>query len=140
MFKVGDRVAVIHVHRVGKERRREVVRIDTVEKVTPKSIVTDHAKFNAETAFQIGRSAPEYQIAPLTPEHEVELKTREQLVEQQAADREANLQKRESLHRLFPEKYSPDVSVFTDGKVEIMFKLTYSQAENLAHLLKGHDL
>jgi hypothetical protein len=44
------------------------------------------------------------------------------------------------LHRLFPEKYSPDVSVFTDGKVEIMFKLTYSQAENLARLMKGHDL
>jgi hypothetical protein len=36
MFKVGDRVAVIHVHRVGKERRREVVRVDTVEKVTSK--------------------------------------------------------------------------------------------------------
>jgi hypothetical protein len=40
----------------------------------------------------------------------------------------------------FAEKYSPDVSVFTDGKVEILFKLTYSQAENLARLMKGHDL
>lgn len=54
--------------------------------------------------------------------------------------REAIHQKRESLHRLFPEKYAPDVSVFTDGKVEIMFKMTYSQAENLARLMKGHDL
>ena len=60
--------------------------------------------------------------------------------QQQAADRQAIIQKRESLQRLFPEKYAPDVSVFTDGKVEIMFKLTYEQAENLAPLLKGHDL
>ena len=56
------------------------------------------------------------------------------------AEREAILQKRETLHRLFPEKYAPDVSVFTDGKVEIMFKLTYEQAENLARLMKGQDL
>jgi hypothetical protein len=34
----------------------------------------------------------------------------------------------------------PDVSVFTEGKVEIMFKLSYEQAENLARLMKGHDL
>jgi hypothetical protein len=40
------------------------------------------------------------------------------------------------VHRLFLEKYPPDVSVFTDGKVEIMFKLTYEQTENLAHLMK----
>lgn len=44
------------------------------------------------------------------------------------------------MHRLFPEKYAPDVSVFTDGKVEIMFKLTYEQTEYLARLMKGHDL
>jgi hypothetical protein len=42
--------------------------------------------------------------------------------------------------QLFPEKYALDVSVFTDGKVEIMVKLSYSQAENLARLMKGHDL
>jgi hypothetical protein len=47
---------------------------------------------------------------------------------------------RENSHRLFPEKYAPDVSVFTDGKVEIMYKLTYEQAENLARLTKGRDL
>ena|SRR5579859_2408320 len=140
MFKVGDKVAVIRVLRVGKEKRHEVIRIDTVEKVTSKDVVTDHGKFNAESGFQIGRSAREYQIAPLTPEHEQELRTREQLAEQQATDRQAIIQKRESLHRLFPEKYSPDVSVFTDGKVEIMFKLTYEQAENLARLMKGQDL
>lgn len=70
MFKVGDRVAVIHLHRVGKERRREAIRIDTVEKVTAEQIQTNTAKFNAESGFQIGRFAPEYQIVPLTPEHE----------------------------------------------------------------------
>ena len=80
-----------------------------------------------------------YQIAPFTPEHEKEIRNREELAQQQAAEREAILQKRESLHRLFPEKYAPDVSVFTDGKVEIMFRLTYSEAENLARLLKGHN-
>lgn len=47
---------------------------------------------------------------------------------------------RGSLHRLFPEKYAPDVSVFTDGKVEIMFTLTYEQAQNLARLMKGPDI
>jgi hypothetical protein len=30
--------------------------------------------------------------------------------------------------------------VFADGKVEIMFKLTYEQAENRARLMKGQDL
>jgi hypothetical protein len=72
MFKVGDRVAVIHLHRVGKDRSREAIRVDTVEKVTPKQIQTNKAKFNAESGFQIGRFAPEYQIVPLTPEHEKE--------------------------------------------------------------------
>ena len=73
MFKVGDRVAVIHLHRVGKDRRREVVRIDTVEIITSKDVVTDHAQFNAETGFQVGCPDPEYQIATLAPEHEAEL-------------------------------------------------------------------
>lgn len=140
IFNVGDHVAVIHLHRVGKDHKREAIRIDTVEKVTPKEIVTNKAKFNAESGFQIGRSAPEYQITPLTPEHEAEIKARVQLAEQQAADREAILQKRETLHRLFPEKYAPDVSVFNDGKVEIMFKLSYEQVENLARLMKGREL
>jgi hypothetical protein len=40
----------------------------------------------------------------------------------------------------FREMENPDVSVFTDGKVEIMFKLNYEQAENLARLMKGQDL
>jgi hypothetical protein len=134
MFKVGHRAAVIHLHLVGKERRREAIRVDTVEKVTPKQIVTNKAKFNADSGFQIGRLAPEYQVVPLTAEHEKEISTREQLAELQNLEIEAILKKRESLHRLFPEKYSPDVSVFTDGKVEIMLKLSYSQAENLARL------
>jgi hypothetical protein len=94
MFKVGDRVVVIHLHGVGKDR---------------------------------GRLVPQYQIVPLTPEQEKEIKAREEFAQQQAADREAILQKRESLHRLFPEKYAPDVSVFTDGKVEIMFSSAMSR-------------
>jgi hypothetical protein len=69
MFKVGDRVAIIHLRRVGKDRRREAVRVDTVEKVTSKQITTNKVKFNAESGFQIGRVAPQYQIVPLTPEH-----------------------------------------------------------------------
>jgi hypothetical protein len=104
MFKVGDKVAVIHLHRVGKDRRREAIRIDTVEQVTPKQIQTNKAKFNAESGLQIGRFAHEYQIVPLTPEHEKEIKAREDIAQQQAADRQAIIQKRESLHRLFPEK------------------------------------
>jgi len=54
----------------------------------------------------------------------------------QDAEREAILDERETLRRLFPPSYSPDVGVFSDGKVEIMFKLTYAQAENLARLLR----
>jgi hypothetical protein len=56
------------------------------------------------------------------------------------AEREAILDERETLKRLFPANYSPDIGVFNDGKVEVMFKLTYSQAENLARLLKEHRL
>jgi hypothetical protein len=54
----------------------------------------------------------------------------------QDAEREAILDERETLRRLFPPSYSPDVGVFSDGKVEIMFKLTYAQAEKLARLLR----
>ena len=64
MFNVGDRVAVIHLHRVGKERRREAILVDVIEKITPKHIQTNKAKFNAESGFQIGRFTPEYQIVP----------------------------------------------------------------------------
>lgn len=56
------------------------------------------------------------------------------------AEREAILDEREKLKRLFPADYSPDIGVFSDGKVEVMFKLTYSQAEILAHLLREHKL
>jgi hypothetical protein len=73
IFKIGDRVAVIHLEDGGKKHRREVERIDTVEMVTPKYIITDHAQFSAETGVQMG-SAPLYQIVSLAPEHEVELK------------------------------------------------------------------
>lgn len=51
-------------------------------------------------------------------------------------EREAILDERETLRRQFPASYSPDVGVFSDGKVEIMFKLTYAQAEHLARLLR----
>jgi hypothetical protein len=58
----------------------------------------------------------------------------------QTDEREAILDERESLKRLFPSAYSPDIGVFNDGKVEVMFKLTSSQAESLARLLKEHKL
>ena len=56
------------------------------------------------------------------------------------AEREAILDERETLKRLFPANYSPDIGVFNDGKVEVMFKLTYAQAESLARLLKEHKV
>jgi hypothetical protein len=64
------------------------------------------------------------------------MKTRKKIEEEQDAEREAILEKRENLRHLFPPSYSPDVSVFSDGKVEVMFKLTYPQAEKLARLLR----
>jgi len=56
--------------------------------------------------------------------------------QQEDSEREAILDERETLRRLFPAKYSPDVGVFSDGKVEIMFKLTYAEAEKIARLLR----
>jgi hypothetical protein len=56
------------------------------------------------------------------------------------AERKAILDERETLKRLFPAVYSPDIGVFSDGKVEVMFKLTISQAQALANLLKEHKL
>jgi hypothetical protein len=56
----------------------------------------------------------------------------------QDAEREAILDERETLRRQFPASYSPEIGVFSDGKVEIMFKLTYDQAERLARLLREH--
>ena len=64
------------------------------------------------------------------------MKTRKKIREEQDGEREAILEKRENLRRLFPVSYSPDVSVFSDGKVEVMFKLSYPQAEKLARLLR----
>lgn len=58
----------------------------------------------------------------------------------QAGEREAILDERESLRRLFPASYSPDIGVFNENTVEVMFKLTRSQAANLARLLKEHKL
>jgi hypothetical protein len=60
------------------------------------------------------------------------------VIDKQDAEREAILDERETLRRQFPASYSPDVGVFSDGKVEIMFKLTYAQAEKLARLLREH--
>jgi len=65
-------------------------------------------------------------------------KTRKPVEQEPDAEREAILDERETLRRLFPASYSPDIGVFNDGKVEVMFKLTLSQAENLARLLKKH--
>jgi hypothetical protein len=64
------------------------------------------------------------------------MKKRKKVKLEQDPAREAILDERETLRRLFPASYSPDVGVFSDGKVEIMFKLTYAQAEKLARLLR----
>jgi hypothetical protein len=64
----------------------------------------------------------------------------EQEQNQEQRDREAILDERENLKHLFPEDYSPDISVCKDGKVEVMFRLTIPQAQGLAWLLKEHDL
>jgi hypothetical protein len=66
------------------------------------------------------------------------MKERKGIIDKQDAEREAILDERETLRRQFPASYSPDVGVFSDGKVEIMFKLTYAQAEKLARLLREH--
>jgi len=58
----------------------------------------------------------------------------------QDREREAILDEREALKRLFPAAYSPDIGVFSDGKVEVMFKLTYGEAESLARLMKAQKL
>ncbi len=63
-------------------------------------------------------------------------KRQRKVVDMQDAEREAILDERENLRRQFPVSYSPDVGVFADGKVEIMFKLSYAQAEKLARLLR----
>lgn len=53
------------------------------------------------------------------------------------AERKAILDEPATLKRLSPAAYSPNIGVFIDGKVEVMFKLTISQTQTLANLLKG---
>ena len=59
---------------------------------------------------------------------------------EQDADREAVLGEREKLQRLFPPGYSADIGVWSGDNVEVMLKLTYSQAVSLARLLKENKL
>lgn len=59
---------------------------------------------------------------------------------QERRDRDAILDERANLKHLFPRGYATDISVCKDGKVEVMFKLTLSQAQSLARLLKERDL
>jgi len=67
-------------------------------------------------------------------------KTGKKLQPEADADREAVLDEREKLQRLFPPAYSADIGVWTGDKVEVMLNLTYSQAVNLARLLKETKL
>lgn len=55
-------------------------------------------------------------------------------------DAAAILDEREHLRQLFTPAYSPQIGVFADGKVEVMLKLTYAQAEQLARLLAERKL
>lgn len=64
----------------------------------------------------------------------------EQEQREERRDREAILDERQNLRSLFPSDYSPDISVCSDGSVEVMFKLTVPQARRLAGLLKEHHL
>jgi hypothetical protein len=63
-----------------------------------------------------------------------------QINEENNAERDEILEKRKALRREFPAKYSPEVGVFRDDKFEVMFRLTHSQAESLARLLKENSL
>jgi hypothetical protein len=56
------------------------------------------------------------------------------------AGREAVLHEREKLQGLFPPGYSAEIGVWSGDNVEVMLKLTYSQAVNLARLLKENKL
>jgi len=56
------------------------------------------------------------------------------------ADREAVLDEREKSQRLFPSAYSADIGVWSGDKVEVMLRLTYSKAVNLARLLQENKL
>jgi hypothetical protein len=56
------------------------------------------------------------------------------------SDRKAVLDEHEKLQRLFPLCYSAEVGVWSGDNVEVMLKLTYSQAVNLARLLKENKL
>ncbi len=62
------------------------------------------------------------------------------LESEQDADREAVLDEREKLRRQFPLAYSADIGVLPGDKVEVMLRMTYSQAEGLARLLKENKL
>lgn len=64
----------------------------------------------------------------------------EQEQQQERRDREAILDERQNLRRLFPDNFSPDISVCSDGSVEVMFRLTIPQARSLAWLLKERPL
>jgi len=63
-----------------------------------------------------------------------------QLKPEPDADREAVLDEREKLRGLFPPRYSADIGVWSGDKVEVMLKLTYAQAVDLARLLKESKL
>jgi len=139
MFNVGDRVAIVEPERDGKKVRLRTVRIDVVQKVTRKQVLTNHARFNPENGFQTGELAPAYQIVLLSPEHEAELQARSGDARIDNPNAKAVLEKRASLRGLFPEGYTPEISSFDDGKVAILFRLTYPQAETLAYILRSSD-
>ena len=76
------------------------------------------------------------------PKTKAPTKTRaiRKLQSEQDADREAVLDEREKLRREFPPAYSAEIGVLPGDKIEVMLKLTYSQAESLARLLKANKL
>ena len=59
---------------------------------------------------------------------------------QEDSQREAILDERHDLQKLFPAPYNPQISIFTPERVEVILTLCRAQAENLARLLKQSEL
>jgi hypothetical protein len=74
------------------------------------------------------------------PKPKAKSKTIKKLQNEQDSDREAVLDEREKLRLQFPAAYSADIGVLPGDKIEVMLRLTYSQAESLARLLKENKL
>lgn len=74
------------------------------------------------------------------PKAKTKAKVIKQLPTEQDSDREAVLDEREKLRRQFSPAYAADIGVLSGDNVEVTLRLTYTQAEGLARLLKENKL